>query len=61
MPSPLPRTNPTHCSEQLPQVEGRLQEVGAKLAPSGDAVRALRDAREYILASKVRATLSLQA
>lgn len=49
------------CSEQLPHVETRLQEVGAKLAPSGSAVQALRDAREYILANKVRAACPLEA
>ncbi|KAL4428231.1 hypothetical protein ABPG75_002320 [Micractinium tetrahymenae] len=42
----------TWLSEQLPQVEARLGDVGAKLAPSGAAVRALQAARDYILGSK---------
>lgn len=42
-------------SEQHAEVEARLQELGWRLKPIDDAVKALRDLEAYIRADKVGA------
>ena len=41
------------CSEQYPLVEARLQDIGGRVAPINDAVKALKDLREYIRIDQV--------
>ena len=66
LPSPCHCTNPapccpalplyclcTACSQQYPLVEARLREVGGRVAPINDGVKALKELHEYIRADQV--------
>jgi hypothetical protein len=44
----------TACSQQYPLVEARLRDVGGRVAPINDGVKALKELHEYIRADQVR-------